>query len=146
MYLWLFFPQLTVVYAQWTVHSHWTTGVVVELLCSYWTNQKKKDAKMTWKLLTDEKLVSLPFFSFPKPFSHRNEFKSMSIKKRMKGRQHRERQGNRSKGSLLFLLRSNTKISSQTTLPLPVSFLLKKKQKNSYCFIQKQNRNTHKIP
>ena len=36
---------------------------------------------MTWKLLTDENLVSLPIFSFPKPFSHRNEFKSMSIKK-----------------------------------------------------------------
>ena len=26
--------------------------------------------------LTDENLVSPPIFSFPKPFSHRNEFKS----------------------------------------------------------------------
>ena len=86
------------------MHGHWTTSVVIELLCSYWTNQKrKKDAKMTWKLLTDENLVSLPIFSFPKPFSHRNEFKSMSIKKRKKGRQRRERQGNRSKFCLLYI-------------------------------------------
>ena len=86
------------------MHGHWTTSVVIELLCSYWTNQKrKKDAKMTWKLLTDENLVSLPIFSFPKPFSHRNEFKSMSIKKRKKGRRRRERQGNRSKFCLLYI-------------------------------------------
>ena len=86
------------------MHGHWTTSVVIELLCSYWTNQKrKKDAKMTWKLLTDENLVSLPIFSFPKPFSHRNEFKSMSIKKRKKGRRWRERQGNRSKFCLLYI-------------------------------------------
>ena len=86
------------------MHGHWTTSVVIELLCSYWTNQKrKKDAKMTWKLLTDENLVSLPIFSFPKPFSHRNEFKSMSIKKRKKGRWRRERQGNRSKFCLLYI-------------------------------------------
>ena len=55
------------------------------------------------KLLTDENLVSLPIFSFPKPFSHRNEFKSMSIKKRKKGRRRRERQGNRSKFCLLYI-------------------------------------------
>ena len=86
------------------MHGHWTTSVVIELLCSYWTNQKrKKDAKMTWKLLTDENLVSLPIFSFPKPFSHRNEFKPMSIKKRKKGRRRRERQGNRSKFCLLYI-------------------------------------------
>ena len=86
------------------MHGHWTTSVVIELLCSYWTNQKrKKDAKMTWKLLTDENLVSLPIFSFPKPFSRRNEFKSMSIKKRKKGRRRRERQGNRSKFCLLYI-------------------------------------------
>ena len=86
------------------MHGHWTTSVVIELMCSYWTNQKrKKDAKMTWKLLTDENLVSLPIFSFPKPFSHRNEFKSMSIKKRKKGRRRRERQGNRSKFCLLYI-------------------------------------------
>ena len=86
------------------MHGHWTTSVVIELLCSYWTNQKrKKDAKMTWKLLTDENLVSLPIFSFPKPFSHRNEFKSMFIKKRKKGRRRRERQGNRSKFCLLYI-------------------------------------------
>ena len=86
------------------MHGHWTTSVVIEQLCSYWTNQKrKKDAKMTWKLLTDENLVSLPIFSFPKPFSHRNEFKSMSIKKRKKGRRQRERQGNRSKFCLLYI-------------------------------------------
>ena len=86
------------------MHGHWTTSVVIELLCSYWTNQKgKKDAKMTWKLLTDENLVSLPIFSFPKPFSHRNEFKSMSIKKRKKGRRRRERQGNRSKFCFLYI-------------------------------------------
>ena len=86
------------------MHGHWTTSVVIELLCSYWTNQKrKKDAKMTWKLLTDENLVSLLIFSFPKPFSHRNEFKSMSIKKRKKGRRRRERQGNRSKFCLLYI-------------------------------------------
>ena len=86
------------------MHGHWTTSVVIKLLCSYWTNQKrKKDAKMTWKLLTDENLVSLPIFSFPKPFSHRNEFKSMSIKKRKKGRRRRERQGNRSKFCLLYI-------------------------------------------
>ena len=86
------------------MHGHWTTSVVIELLCSYWTNQKrKKDAKMTWKLPTDENLVSLPIFSFPKPFSHRNEFKSMSIKKRKKGRRRRERQGNKSKFCLLYI-------------------------------------------
>ena len=86
------------------MHGHWTTSVVIELLCSYWTNQKrKKDAKMTWKLLTDENLVSLLIFSFPKPFSHRNEFKSMSIKKRKRGRRQRERQGNRSKFCLLYI-------------------------------------------
>ena len=86
------------------MHGHWTTSVVIELLCSYWTNPKrKKDAKMTWKLLTDENLVSLPIFCFPKPFSHRNEFKSMSIKKRKKGRRRRERQGNRSKFCLLYI-------------------------------------------
>lgn len=86
------------------MHGHWTTSVVIELLYSYWTNQKrKKDAKMTWKLLTDENLVSLLIFSFPKPFSHRNEFKSMSIKKRKKGRRRRERQGNRSKFCLLYI-------------------------------------------
>ena len=86
------------------MHGHWTTSVVIELLCSYWTNQKrKKDAKMTWKLLTDENLVSLPIFSFPKPFSHRNEFKSMSIKKRKKGRRRMEWQGNASKFCLLYI-------------------------------------------
>ena len=86
------------------MHGHWTTSVVIELLCSYWTNQKrKKDAKMTWKLLTDENLVSLPIFTFPKLFSHRNEFKSMSIKKRKRGRRRRERQGNRSKFCLLYI-------------------------------------------
>ena len=86
------------------MHGHWTTSVVIKLLCSYWTNQKrKKDAKMTWKLLTDESLVSLPIFSFPKPFSHRNELKSMPIKKRKKGRRRRERQGNRSKFCLLYI-------------------------------------------
>ena len=47
--LWLFFPHLHVVYAQWTnVWSlnywcgYWTTGVVIELLGGNWTNKKKK--------------------------------------------------------------------------------------------------------
>ena len=63
MYLWLFFPQLHVVYAQWTnvwslnyytgvvielVCGYWTAvwllnwSVVIELLCGYWTNKKEK--------------------------------------------------------------------------------------------------------
>ena len=51
-YLWLFVPQLHVVYAQWT--NVWLfnySGVVIELLCSYWTNEKAYIESIRWAIL-----------------------------------------------------------------------------------------------
>ena len=51
-YLWLFIPLLPVVYAQWT--NVWLfnySGVVIELLCSYWTNEKAYIESIRWAIL-----------------------------------------------------------------------------------------------
>ena len=51
-YLWLFVPQLHVDYAQWT--NVWLfnySGVVIELLCSYWTNEKAYIESISWAIL-----------------------------------------------------------------------------------------------
>ena len=51
-YLWLFVPQLHVDYAQWT--NVWLfnySGVVIELLCSYWTNEKAYIESIRWAIL-----------------------------------------------------------------------------------------------
>ena len=51
-YLWLFVPQLHVVYAQWTnVLLFNYSGVVIELLCSYWTNEKVYIESICWAIL-----------------------------------------------------------------------------------------------
>ena len=50
--MWLFVPQLHVVYAQWT--NVWLfnySGVVIELLCSYWTNEKAYIESISWAIL-----------------------------------------------------------------------------------------------
>ena len=50
--MWLFVPQLHVVYAQWT--NVWLlnySGVVIELLCSYWTNGKAYIESISWAIL-----------------------------------------------------------------------------------------------
>ena len=50
--MWLFVPQLHVVYAQWT--NVWLfnySGVVIELLCSYWTNEKAYIESIRWAIL-----------------------------------------------------------------------------------------------
>ena len=51
-YLWLFVPQLHVVYAQWTnVWLFNNSGVVIVLLCSYWTNEKAYIESISWAIL-----------------------------------------------------------------------------------------------
>ena len=50
--MWLFVPQLHVVYAQWT--NVWLfnySGVVIELFCSYWTNEKAYIESISWAIL-----------------------------------------------------------------------------------------------
>ena len=50
--MWLFVPQLHVDYAQWT--NVWLfnySGVVIELLCSYWTNEKAYIESISWAIL-----------------------------------------------------------------------------------------------
>ena len=50
--MWLFVKQLHLVYAQWT--NVWLfnySGVVIELLCSYWTNEKAYIESIRWAIL-----------------------------------------------------------------------------------------------
>ena len=85
-----------------------STAMVIELMvwllnCCVVIKLTKKKMQKWPDNLTDENLVSPPIFSFPKPFSHRNEFKSMSVKKRKRGRRRRQQQSNRSKFCLLYI-------------------------------------------
>ena len=49
-YLWPFVPQLHVVYAQWS--NVWSFNyLVIELLCSYWTNEKAYIESICWAIL-----------------------------------------------------------------------------------------------
>ena len=50
------------------MHGHWTTGVVIELLCSYWTNQKKKMQKWPENSWLMKILFHYPSLVFPNPF------------------------------------------------------------------------------